>query len=1038
MKTSLKGFTTLLLVFVVQSSFAQTKNISGTITDDSSSLPGVSILIKGTSVGVESDFDGNYTIEASVGDILQFSFVGMETIVKTIENSNIINVVLSRETESLSEVVVVAYGTRTRESIVGAVSVITNEVIEKQQIVSVVNALQGTVPGVHIIASGGQPGSNPSIYIRGVSSINATAEPLIILDGAPFNGNINTISSDQIESMTVLKDASSTSLYGARGANGVLLINTKKGRTNSPTSISFNSSLGFANQAVKNHTLVDTDTFTEFTWEAMRNSAQYDSGLSPNSAAQSATDNLVQRLGYNPYGNTLPVAVDGKLVSTDKSWETDWPDELFNDAAMRTEHTLAVSGGSENTSYYFSANYLDQEGSIKTSDFERVTTRMNIDSKVTDWLNVGLNSSYSTSSQTTPNQSGSEFTSTIQWINSIASLYPVYRHDAQGTLIVDAGGNKIYDYGNNADGQPVNARRTFEGENIVGSLYLYDALTKQDNVTLNSYAQIKITKDLSFKTQLSYEKYTFDAYNYLNNEYGKAASIAGSVEQNRNFITTKNIINSFNYNKSFDKHTINANAIHEAYERNNDDMGAAGIGFLPNVKVLDGSTSPESVSGSFTDETLESYLARVAYDYNRTYFVEGSFRTDGSSRFNDEVRWGNFYSVGGSWIISRENFLENIQFFDYLKLRFSYGELGNNRGIGYFPYLSLYETGWNELDNTGVILGDVADPILTWEKTKSTNIGLDFKVYKSIFSGSVDYYSKESLDLIYDKPLAPSTGNETIKTNIGALKNYGVEVALNANIRSTDKIRWTSSLNFSMDNNEVTELTQESIIKGTKRWEVGKSLYEFYIWEWAGVNPSNGYGMWFKDVLDSNGEPTGEQETTSIFSEASRNYVGKSSMPDFIGGFNNSLSFGNFDFNILFNFSMGAYIYDYSYAGLMEGFQTAGSPASVDSIDRWQQPGDITDTPLFLASQNDFSTVSDRFLFKNDYVRLKALTFGYSIPSQMISKYGISKLRFYFQGDNLVTFQSHDGIDPEQSIYGTTNSRSYNQRITSFGINLEF
>ncbi len=405
----------------------------------------------------------------------------------------------------------------------------------------------------------------------------------------------------------------------------------------------------------------------------------------PNSATQSATDNLVQRLGYNPYGNTLPVAVDGKLVSTDKSWETDWTEELFNDAAMRTEHTLAVSGGSENTSYYFSSNYLDQEGSIKTSDFERVTTRMNIDSKVTDWINVGLNSSYSTSSQTTPNQSGSEFTNIIQWINSIAFLYPVYRHDAQGTLIVDAGGNKIYDYGNNADGQSVNARRTFEGENIVGSLYLYDALTKQDNVTLNSYAQIKITKDLSFKTQLSYEKYTFDAYNYLNNEYGKAASIAGSVEQNINFITTKNIINSFNYNKSFDKHTISANAIHEAYKKNNDDMVAAGIGFLPNVKVLDGSTSPESVSGSFTDETLESYLARVAYDYNRTYFVEGSFRTDGSSRFNDEVRWGNFYSVGGSWIISRENFLENSQFFDYLKLRFSYGELGNNRGIGYFP-----------------------------------------------------------------------------------------------------------------------------------------------------------------------------------------------------------------------------------------------------------------------------------------------------------------------------------------------------------------
>jgi TonB-linked SusC/RagA family outer membrane protein len=1037
MKTKFNGILTLILALLVQITFAQEKTISGTVTDESGPLPGVNVIIKGTNNGTQTDFDGKYSIKAKSGDVIVFSFVGMATVEKTVGSAVVINTTMTAN-NLLEEVVVVAYGSQTKKSIVGSVAIVESDVIEKQQVTSVTTALQGSVPGVNIISSGGQPGDNASIRIRGIGSINAEQEPLIVVDGAAYNGNLNSISPDQIESLSVLKDASSTALYGSRGSNGVILITTKKGKLNSPVKISLKSSMGVADQAVKYHDLIDSDTFMKYSWEAIKNTNQYVNGDSAANAAINASDDLVSALGYNPYGVANPVDANGNLVTTTKLWDTDWADYLFNNAAIRSEHSLAISGGGENTTYYVGANYLNQEGSIKTSEFERISTRVNVDTKVNDWFNIGFNTSYTTSTQNYPTQEGTAYQSATQWLFTVPSIYPLYRTDNNGALILDNFGNPTYDYGNYA-GQATNGSRpALSGENAVGALYNYDVLRDRDNFTANGYAKINFTEELSFKTNLSYEKYIYDAFDYVHSEYGYAASVGGRVSQDRDLTTTINLINQLNYTKSFGDHNLSVDAIHEAYKLKISGLGAQGVGFLPNVKVLNGSTTPEGVSGYLTEERLESFLGRASYNFKNRYYLEGAFRTDGSTRFDESVRWGNFYSVGGSWVISDEEFFGSNNTVTFLKLKASYGELGNNRGIGYFPYLQLFETGWNELDNTGVLLGGVADPLLKWEKTSSTNIGLDFRLFSDKISASVDYYSKESVDLIYDQPLAPSTGNESIKTNVGSVKNYGWEFSINSNNFRTDDFEWSTGLNFSFDKNEITELTQDGFINGTKRWEVGKSLYEFYIQEWAGVNPDNGYGMWYKDVLDTNGDPTGEKETTETYSEASRNYTGKTSLPDVIGGLSNYVRYGNFDMNILFNFSFGAYVYDSTYAALMAGFESPGRSASPDLINRWQNPGDVTDIPLFLQSNNDFNSTSTRFLFKNDYVRLKALNIGYNLPEDVISKFGVSKLRLYFQGDNLATFQSHKGLDPEQSISGTTNNRSYNQRIMSFGINLEF
>ncbi|MCB0471832.1 MAG: TonB-dependent receptor [Flavobacteriaceae bacterium] len=1039
-------FIRLCFLFFMLSNFliyAQKETITGMVSDESGPLPGVSVLIKGTTTGTETDFDGKYSIEAEIGDVLVFSFVGLKTQEIAVSNNKVINVILQNDS-ILEEVVVVAYGTQKEESIVGSIASIDTETIEKQQVTSVTNAIQGSVPGVNIISEGGVPGDNPTIRIRGVGSINASADPLIIVDGAPFNGNINSISQDQIESINVLKDASSTALYGSRAANGVILITTKSGRLNTAPTLNVTSSYGFTKNAVAFHKLVGAEDYMKYSWEALRNADQYINGNDAVTAGQNATANLISELQYNPYGVNNPIDSNGNLISNaNLLWDTDWSDALLRNSGTRMEHGFSISGGGEKTTYFASTNYLKEDGNVKNTHFERVTSRLKLDSEITEWLTLGANISYSISNSNVPSQSGTTFQSAVQWMYTVPNIYPVYRRDVNGALIYDDKGQLIYDYGNNA--QSVNGNRPiFGGENGVGALYNYKLRYKRYNTTLSGYAEIKFSDNLKFKTSLSHENYLYDFYNYVSNEFGYAANVNGRVTQNRDITQTLNAIQSLNFNKSFDKHNLNVDLIYEAYRFNYDQLGAQGVGFLPNVEVLDGSTTPELVSGSFTDETLNSYLTRVSYNFDSKYFVEGSFRRDGSSRFSKDNRWGDFYSVGASWLVSKERFLENSQVVSLLKLKASYGELGNNKVLrndgtaDYFPYYSIFETGWNNLNNPGVLLAGVVDPNIKWEKTSSLNLGVEFGLFNDRLYGSVEYYERKSVDLIYDLPLPISTGDDGVLTNVASLKNSGIEVTLNGSIFQSEDFNWDAGVNFSMDKNEITDLPQDEFLNGTKLWRVGKSLYDFYVREYAGVDPDDGYAMWYQDVLDSNGNPTGERTTTKVYGDATRYYIGKSSLPDILGGFNTTIQYKNWDLSALLNFSFGGYILDGTYQSLMNSLESLGRQVHADIANRWQKPGDITDVPLLLASNNDFNATSSRFIFKNDYVRVRALTLGYNFDKEVVERIGMKGLRLYFQADNPFTYQSHKGIDPEQNLAGTTNSRSYQQKIFSFGVKLKF
>ena len=1033
MKKHLKLFSLFFLATSIIA-FAQ-GTVSGTVSNaDGTPLPGATVVVQGTSSGVTTDFDGNYSINASSGDVLSFSYVGYQTVQLTVGSSMTVNVTLSTDS-ALEEVIVTAYGTQTKQSVVGSVASIGSEILESSKATSVTQALQGSVPGVNIISSGGIPGSNPTIRIRGIGSINASASPLIVVDNAPYAGNLNALSQDQIESISVLKDASATALYGAAAANGVIIITTKSGKLNSEAKISVSIKKGVASEAVDTHELMGINDWSELYWEAKRNN-YLENGLSSAAAAAAATANFGSSMGYNAYGIDNPVGTDGKLTAS-PLWDTDWKGALMDNEASFDEIGINLSGGSKNTSYFFSTNYLGEDGNVTTTRFERFSSRIKIDSKVNDIISAGVNVGYTRSTTNTPTQSGSGYSSTVQWIYNVPNFFPIYRRNPDGSFLTDANSNKQFDYGANSGILVNGVRPVFEDENAYGSLFLYDIYNLRTDFNASLYASINILDNLSFTSRLAYQSYMFDSYQYIDRDNGYASSVNGRTTQGRDLTMQTNAQQQLSYFDSFGDHNLSADVIYVANNYNFDDLGASGEGFLPGVKILNGATTPSSVSGYTVDQRSTNILGRVKYNFDETYYIEGSVSQGLSSKFAKSVREGTFFSVGASWIISNESFLADSDVIDFLKLKASYGEVGNDRGIGSFPYITLFSTGWNQLGTTGVIAGGLNDPFLTWETTATSNYGVEFGLFGGKLDGSVEYYERESVDLIYDKPVPISTGNSSVKTNVGALKNYGIEVVLSSQIVKTDDLSINAAVNFSTENNEITELTQEEFISGTKKWMVGRSLYDFFIREWAGVDSADGYGMWYKDILDADGNPTGQRETTKEYSEADRYYMEKTSIPELIGGFNAQIQYKEFDFSVLMNFALGGYVYDSSYASLMAGYKNIRQQ-SPHLKDRWQNPGDVTDVPVLLENSNDFNATSSRFLYENDYLRVKGLTLGYTINnSPALSSIGIDNMRVYAQATNPFTFHKHFGIDPEQNLSGTTSSRSYQLKTFTVGLNIE-
>ncbi|MDN3492674.1 SusC/RagA family TonB-linked outer membrane protein [Winogradskyella bathintestinalis] len=1042
MATRFKSILTLVLVFIVQLTFAQEKTISGMVTDVSGlPLPGVSIIIKGTSTGVQTDFDGKYTLKATKGDVIVISYIGLKTQEITVGNSSTINISLEEDTSTLDEVVVVAFGTTSLEAFTGSASVIGEEDLSLRTVTSPIAAIEGRATGVQFTSPSGQPGSSPNIIIRGVGTLNGSSDPLYIVDGIQFEGALSTINQEDIASFTILKDAASTSLYGSRAANGVVLITTKSGtRGRIKTNISIQT--GYVSNAISEYDYIGPGQYYETMWEALKNSSA--GGGDP----VFASANIYNQLGYNPF--TVPndeiVGVDGNLNPNArvKYQSLDWYDVLRR-TGIRTNYNVNVAGGGENHKIFFSASYLDEEGYVITSNYDRLTTRLNADFDVSEWLTMGGSANITISESNGPDSGGTgSIVNPFSFAKNIGSIYPVYVNDTNGNLVRDEAGRLIFDNGSGYPEYNIGSRPTNQDRHALQELLLNDERNRNNTYGFRYYADAKIFEGLNFRVNYGRDINEGINKSYENNIIGDAQP-TGRYGETRFRREVENFNQILTYTKTFgDSHNVDITAGHESFDRQySSNNGTAITQVVEGISEFDNFSEPVTLGGSTTNKTLEGYFLRANYNFDNKYYISASVRRDASSVFDEQSRWGTFYSVGASWRIDQERFMENVGFIDQLKLRGSYGEVGNDNLLDFFLSQPRYGLTSNAAD-PAIVWQEIGNADLQWETVESFDVALEFTLFNNFLDGSIEYYKKNSTDLLYDLPIPLSNGLNEFPTNVGDMFNSGFEIGLTAHLVNSQNFQWDLTLQGSTFKNEITALP-DPFINGSKRWEVGRSRFDFYLLQTAGVDPANGDQLFLLYELDDDGnsipvlDDSGNQETTNDWEETERAYTGDSSIPDFLGSISNSLSYKGFSLDFLITYGIGGKILDNGYSAMMHS-GSYGRSLHPDILNAWKEPGDITNVPrLENGSEVLVRTQSSRFLTDASFWALKNVNLGYTFDNNITDALKMDNLRIYVSGENLYLKSERTGLDPQYNLAGTGSGDDYSPaKIFSVGLNVSF
>jgi len=1022
-----------MLLFSI-ATYAQRITVSGKVTAGGEGLPGVTVAVKGSNHGTITSIDGDYSLQTEPQNTLVFSFIGYESQEIQVNGRKVINVEMQESSIAIDEVVItVPYGTAKKSTFTGSASVVDKKIIAASQVSSVSKALQGTVAGLQSFSTSGQPGEDASIYIRGVGSANATTTPLYVVDGVPYDGALSSISSQDIASVTVLKDAAAASLYGSRAANGVIMITTKQGQNGSAPTIQLSAKYGFSSRAVRDYDQLSTNDYFMLQWEALRNHYE-DMGQSAEAAAQMASSLVATTsnggLGINPYGTQYPqpVGTDGKIVAgATPLWDDSWEDALTQDAHY-TDINASISGGSERTKYYFSLGYLNDQGAYICSGFKRYNLRANITTDLRKWLQVGLNVSGTHSIQDYPKQDDTAIGNIVLAARSIPSFYPVYERDlTTGEYLLDENGNRIYDYGDYRKG-------SYNGYNFAQSM-LYDKKEyKRDAASIRGYLQITPIEGLSYKMSLNIDYNSRFAHFYDNPTYGKEP-LTGSVEKENVRTTGLTYNNVINWNHTFkENHDVRLMAGQEYYEYNTSNFGGSRTGV-----ITDGYYEPDVAStlssfyGNSDQYKLLSFFGSAEYSYQSKYFVSASVRTDGSSRFHPDHRWGTFWSFGGSWKISREKFLEEAanDWLTNLTLRASYGAQGNDN-VGYYAYKALYEIGSSFGEST-LHASRLETPELSWETNLNLNVGLDFGFWNNRLNGTIEFFQRASKDLLFARDLVPSGGFTSIDANIGKLKNYGWEFTINGTPVLTKDWTWKLSVNATTYKNEIVELPTDVMWQSTKKWVKGGSLYDFWLYEWAGVNPENGNPQWY--YTDTDGSRKITEDYSSLNSD-DKVKVG-SSLPKVSGGFQSDLTWRDLSLSMLFSYAIGGKLYNNDYKSMISVSGGNGSTLSKDMLNRWTPENRYTDIPRLSYDQTSyFTSSSSRWLVNRSFLRLKTVTLSYNLPEKWLHYATIKQASIFLQGENLLTFCHQQGLDPEQPINGMVSYRYPAMKTFSFGINV--
>lgn len=1040
MKKTLRLIFTLLLTLIAGITFAQEKTVTGTVTDsDGLPLPGVNVLIQGTNTGTQTDFDGNYSIQAEQGDILVFSFIGMESLEYTVGSVSIIDVAMDPDDAILDEVVVVAYGTSSQEAFTGSASVIGSAELETRNVTSAIAAIEGKATGVQFTSPSG-PGESPGIVIRGVGTLNGDTDPLYIVDGVQFEGNLNAINQEDIKSFTVLKDAASTSLYGSRAANGVVIITTKKG-TPGDTKISVSAQTGFVTNGVSFYDQVTPGEYYEIMWEALKNSS------AGNGDPQFASDNIYSQLGYNPFNvdNDQIVGTDGQLnPNAEVIYKSlDWFDELTQ-TGIRTNYNMNVSAGGEDHTVYFSTSYLDEESYVITSGFDRLTARLNAEFDVSDRLKVGGNAYIAISEARGPSSAGTgSIVNPFGFALGVGSVYPVFVNDLEGNIVTDQFGKPLYDNGEGYPEYNIGSRPINQGRHAIQELVLNNERDKDNTYGLRLFGEYEILDGLNIRLNYGRDMNELWEREYENAIIGDAQP-DGRLSEERARRDVENFNQILTYNQSFGNHNLDITAGHESFERTFSFMdGLKTIQAANGIYEFANFSNIVDLDGATFDKAIEGYFLRTNYNFNDKYYLSGSVRRDGSSVFNMDNRWGTFYSVGASWRIDQENFMDNVSFVDRLKLRGSYGEVGNDDLLD--EYLSQARfTITSNAANPAILFTDIGNTNLQWETIENFDVALEFALFNNLLEGSVEYYRKNSSDLLYNLPIALSNGLNQVPVNLGDMYNSGWEMALTAYLLNRNDFDWNITLQASTFKNEITSLP-DPFINGSKRWAEGRSRFDFFLLRTAGVDPETGDQLFYVYEDDENGESVpvldgnGDIETTNDWQATQQAYTGDSSIPDLLGSVANSFSYKGFNFDFLITYGIGGSVLDNAYAGLMHS-GSYGSSLHPDILDAWREPGDITDVPrMENGNPNLVRTQSDRFITDASFWALKNVNIGYNFGRNTTDALGLDNLRVSVTGENLYLSSERDGLDPQYNLAGTAPGDDFSPpRIVSLGVNLSF
>lgn len=1048
-----------LLVMVVFTTFAmaQNKTVTGKVTDEKGApVANASVLVKGTTKGVTTGNDGSFSLSVpSTAKTLVVSSVGFGIQDVNIKSSSSLTVILQATTASLDEVVVTGYGTRKKSEFTGSASTLSNKEFANRPVTNVINALAGSSPGLQT-SSSGQPGDALAIRIRGYGSISAGNGPLVVVDGSPYEGNIAQINPQDVESVTTLKDAATTALYGSRASNGVLMITTKSGAGKKPT-ISFQATKGFVSRLVSEYDRVDPSQYYVLMWEALKNQRISANGSTAAVASQYATDNIAGSsfLKYNPFNVASNQIVDntGKFNSNAQLiWgdDLDWSKEISR-VGNRDNASINYSGGNDKTDFFGSVGYTNEEGYTIDAFLKRYSGRLAVNTKPTTWFKTGANISYTYTNSSNAQDGGStSFVNPFFFARTIGPIYPVYAHNTTtGAYLLDALGNKIYDYAS----AMVNGNRptsAYGGRHVV-------AETKYNNNTFTgsllsgrTYADVIFNNDLTFTVKFGGDINTGYNSQYQNNLVGDGAG-SGILDKSQFLRTTYTLNEQLNYKKKFGSHNLTALISHENYKyyylyssQEKQGQSFAGVYEFDNFSTLN------SIYSQTDRRSIESYLGGINYDFAGKYLLSASVRRDGNSRFAEDVRWKTFYGFGLGWVLSNENFIKNYSWINNLKLRTTYGNVGNDNIGTNYGYQAVYQLGYtNAGSEPGALLQNARpNTNLTWEEAKTFDLGLDFSLFKNRVYGSVEWYHRNTDKMIFNFQFPPSAGGNinggfSEFRNIGSMLNTGLEIDLHADVIKKKDFTWNIGFNASTLKNSITTMPADNpvIVSGTKQYSVGHSIYDYWLREWMGVDPNTGDALYRANSTTLSAttylSKGGDTVTTDI-NNAKKVYSG-SAIPDLYGGFNTSIKYKAFELQMRFKYQLGGKTYDGTYSQLMSAGSYGGA-IHTDMLKRWQNPGDITNVPRMDAAKttNLNAGTSTRWLTDASFLSFENITISYDLPKSLLAKIKATSSRFFLSADNIGFLVARKGMNPNQGFSGVTSNVYVPARIISTGININF